>query len=129
MPTKDFFGPLCDFMDAYEKEVLAIKAAEEKKESEEKKKVAAREKEAAARAAIDPEDKKAELAARRKKLEERKAAKNEQKEAEVKAEEIFADAVGVSNVAEDAKSGAVFTKRRLRRQTTLREKQEALEGS
>jgi len=128
MPTKDFFGPLCDFMDAYEKEVLALKAADEKKENEEKKKVVAKEKEAAARANMDADEKKAELAARRAKLEQRKAAKTEKKEEEARAEEIFADAVGTSAVAEDAKTATIFTKRRLRRQTTLREKQDAMEG-
>jgi len=60
-------------------------------------------------------------------LEKRKKETEKKKGEDIKAEEIFADVA--HSVADDAKSGAVFTKRRLRRQTTLREKQEAQEGS
>jgi len=55
LPTKDFFGPLCDFMDAYEKEVKELKAVEDKKAAEEEKKSKLKEKDASARASVDPD--------------------------------------------------------------------------
>jgi len=127
MPTKDFFGPLCDFMDAYEKEVLAIKAEEEKKlaETEKKNKIKAEKEEK--NSSKDTEQRKKDLEERRKALDARKKEAVKKQEEVVKAEEIFAEAVGTN--IEDVKSGATFQKRRLRRQTTLREKKEASEGA
>jgi len=103
-------------MDAYEKEVVNLKFADDKKDAEEQNKKKKKEEKDSA----DPEVRRAEIAARRAKLEQKKAATKEVKVQEEKAEEIFQSVVG-----EDATKKAKFEKRRLRRQTTLKEKQEA----
>jgi len=119
--VKEFIKPLCEFMDLYDKEVIQIRTSVEKAKKQEQDKLTAA---SSKLAKIKEREKDTEVDSRKANIEERKKALEEKKKKlreEKVADEIFTGAAAA--VQESALTGAVFTKRRLRRQVTLKAKQ------